>query len=199
MWNRVSMFLAFGGIFVAGFLSLSHILNVTIPCGPSHGCDIVDRHALSKWFGLPVAYYGLVAYLALALLSIVRLSPDVDLRRAAIRFGMFISGVGSLVSFYLIYTSLVIIQATCYWCLASAAIMCLLFLSHAFLAQAEDIGSGSIRSEKWPLVIAVLLCAGGLSSRVWNLHDIATNAVTKIDWSRDYKTIEDLIPKDNPH
>lgn len=199
LWNRIAIFLAFAGIFVAGFLSLSSLMNVTIPCGVGHGCDEVARSPYSKWFGLPVAYFGLLAYLALAALSIVRATADVGLRRAAVKAGLLISGIGSLISFYLIYTSLFTINATCTWCISSALIMILTFLTHAVLSQTDDVSAGSVRTERGYIAVFALLALVGLGFRFASLNDVANNALNgggKIDPTKDIKTIEELVPKD---
>ena len=70
--NRVISLLTFGGIFVAGVLSVSKYLKVIPPCGGSDGCFTVANHPSSMWFGIPVAYIGLLTYLGLAALAIGR-------------------------------------------------------------------------------------------------------------------------------
>jgi protein-disulfide isomerase len=133
--NRVSLVLAFAGVFVAGVLSLGHALNVSLPCGAARGCDAVAAHATSKWFGTPVAYFGLAAYLALAALAIFRTMSGPVKGRSLYLAGLGLSGAGALLSFYLTYVSLSVIQAMCLWCLASAAIMTLSFVVHALIVQ----------------------------------------------------------------
>jgi protein-disulfide isomerase/uncharacterized membrane protein len=191
------MILAFAGIFVAGFLSLSSYMNVTIPCGISHGCDTVARSPASKFLGLPVAYYGFLGYLTLAALAVVR-SVSVKYNPLARTLGLLISIVGTLVSFYLIYISIFDIRATCIWCIASATIMTLSFFFHGMLAQSDVPEHLHVRGDRIWIGVLALLAIGGLGMRVVDLDTMSKDSVQNLDALQNMKT-EDAIPKDHPH
>ena len=57
--------LAFG---VSLFLSISHYLDLTVPCSITHGCEIVLTSKYSIFLGLPLAVWG-VAYSAAVIFS----------------------------------------------------------------------------------------------------------------------------------
>lgn len=136
--------LAFAGLFVAGVLSLSHVLNIVPPCGASGGCETVANHPSSKWFGVPVAYFGFLAYLALAALGAARSYQGIARSRRLIGLGFAISAVGTVVSLILTFYAISVIRATCTWCLASAGIMVLNLVAYAIFAQrAADLKQGS--------------------------------------------------------
>jgi protein-disulfide isomerase/uncharacterized membrane protein len=191
--NRISLVLAFAGIFIAGFLSLGSILNVSIPCGGSGGCDAIATHPLSKWFGLPVAYYGLAGYLLLTVLAVMRgMNSDMRLRWV----GLWISAAGALVSFFLIYISLFVIQQTCPWCVASAITMTLLFITHGLLVQAESPTAGGSVDRILPAILGLSVLVG-LVGFGMDLNKRKGFGAEVIDAAREMK-IEDLL-QDNPH
>ncbi|MCB8932207.1 MAG: vitamin K epoxide reductase family protein [Fimbriimonadaceae bacterium] len=139
-WNRITLVLAFAGLFVAGVLSLSHVLNIVPPCGASGGCETVANHPSSKWFGVPVAYFGFLAYLVLGALGAARSYQGVGRSRRLIAVGYALSAVGTVVSLVLTFYAISVIRATCLWCLASAGIMVLNMAAYAILAQrAADV------------------------------------------------------------
>lgn len=135
--NRINIALAFGGIFVAGALSASHIMRIELPCGPARGCAQVAMHPSSYWFGVPVAFFGLAAYLTVLFLLAYRAFKGLPQTRRVGQIGFGITLVGSAISVWLTIVSWTVINALCPWCLASAAIMIALFLVHAFSLQIE--------------------------------------------------------------
>src|SRR6266567_2379209 len=59
---------AFGGLFAAGMLSAGHILKLPVPCGRSSGCVAVASDPSSRFAGIPIAFFGVVAYVAILFL-----------------------------------------------------------------------------------------------------------------------------------
>jgi uncharacterized membrane protein/protein-disulfide isomerase len=191
--NRLCLLLSFAGMAVALFLGLSYIMNVTIPCGPAHGCDIVARSPYSKWFDIPVAFFGLGGYIMLAALGIFRaFSGSQPKRRLATIAGLVVSGIGTLVSFYLIFTSLFTIRATCIWCMASAAIMTILFLTHAMLMQAEDNWKNEPKREGMFIGVFAVFALLIIGFRFVDLQKTKYDTGV-IDPTRNQK-IEDFVP-----
>lgn len=143
--NRISIVLGSIGLFVAGYLSLGHLLKISLPCGVSHGCDVVALHPSSYLTGnsvdggIPVAYLGFAGYLALTLIAIFRGLKGPQNTRPMIVLGFLGSAVGTIYSGYLTYTALYVIHATCIWCLASATVMVLTTVVHAAMLQADPV------------------------------------------------------------
>lgn len=139
--NRVLIILAWAGIFVAGFLTLSHFLKFEPPCAIGTAkCGVVLNDPRAFWFGLPVAIYGLGAYVAFTILSALRTWPNVENMALVIRLGLILAGVGTAIQLYLQYVALAQIGARCDWCIASAVIMGLTLIFHGLLSQ-KDVGS----------------------------------------------------------
>lgn len=136
--------LGYAGMFIAGFLSLGHLLKISLPCGPTKGCDTVATHSSAYLTGnpidggFPVAYLGFLGYLFLTALAVYRGSTGRESSRPLATIGFFASLLGALYSGYLIYTSINVIHATCIWCMASAATMVLTAIVSAGLLQADQ-------------------------------------------------------------
>ena len=131
LFLKAIVVLAFAGLFVAGALSASKIWNLGLPCGAAHGCDLVNNHPSSRWFGVPVAYVGFLGYLLIAGLALLRSGMEAAKARPFALAGYVVSGFGALASVGLQIYSFAVIQATCLWCLTSAALMLLLVFCHA--------------------------------------------------------------------
>ena len=59
---------AFGGLLAAGVLSAGHILKLPVPCGSSNGCVAVASDPSSRFTGIPIAFFGVGAYVAILFL-----------------------------------------------------------------------------------------------------------------------------------
>ena len=122
------LLLVLAGIGVASYLSYAYLLNQSIVCGESQGCDLVAQSSYSRMFGIPIAVFGLLAYIVLLMLLLVRGRVREGLE-AYVPLGMFgISLSGLLFSAYLTYLESYVILAVCKWCVASALIMAALFV-----------------------------------------------------------------------
>lgn len=132
---RVIIVLAFAGLFVAGALSVGKLFNFSLPCGAEHGCDTVNSHPSSRWFGVPVAYIGFIGYLLIGGLAILRTQAPIKRAASYALTGYLVTAFGAITSVALQVYSLTVIKATCFWCLTSAAIMVLLLFFHALEYQ----------------------------------------------------------------
>ncbi len=121
--------LALFGFLLAMYLWLWKIgLLGGIACGTG-SCEAVQFSEHAVMFGIPVAFFGVVGYLGLLITSLAGLQPAwIDRREPAILLAT-ISGVGVAFSGYLTYLEAVVIEAWCRWCLVSAAIIGMIFLT----------------------------------------------------------------------
>ena len=158
--NHVSTVLSFIGVFIASVLSMAHLWARSIPCGEDNGCGIVANNPASMLAGVPVAYLGLGAYVVLALLSIVRTLRGLGATKAIGIGALAVSGIGALFSFYLQFISFTQIHAVCYWCLASAITMSVLFLVQAGIAQMDIPKSAGASEGGLVFVVGLLLLTG---------------------------------------
>jgi len=115
--RRTALVLSVLGTGVAGYLTFIHLLALDAVClGGGGGCARVQASDQAELLGVPVAALGLGAYVVLVVTSLLRTE------RARIAAALT-ALVGFGFSAYLTYQSLAVIDATCQWCLASAALM----------------------------------------------------------------------------
>jgi len=121
--------LALVGIAIATYLWL-HAIGVVgeLKCGTG-GCEIVQASSYAHLFGIPVAFYGVVAYVALFGISVAGSQPALVARAWPTRWLVAISGAGFLFTVYLTSLEAFVIHAWCRWCLASAAVITATFIT----------------------------------------------------------------------
>jgi protein-disulfide isomerase/uncharacterized membrane protein len=127
-----AVLVAFGGLFAAGVLSAGHILNLPVPCGSNSGCVAVASDPRSRFAGIPIAFFGVVGYIAFLFLLLY-----LDKIRWARFVLVALTTVGTILSARLLFYAHFVIHATCYWCAASAVAMTILFLISIGLWRAQ--------------------------------------------------------------
>lgn len=147
-------------------------MGITPPCGMAGGgCQKVQNDPSSSWFGIPVAHFGVIAYILLLTLTLASMFvPNVP-KRTALRLGFLVSGLGAIISLGLQIYAFSVIKAQCEWCLASAASMCVVFVLHALLMQRFSSLEEDIRPRKKldigliaVLLLGTVLAIGPVSS-----------------------------------
>lgn len=123
--------ISFIGLFDAFYLSAQKYLGTIPPCFITTGCDTVTRGPYSVLFGIPLAYLGLLYYIALFFLSVLYFNTDKKL--PTIKALNFISGFGFLFSIYLVYLQIFVIEALCIYCIISATTTTLIFILSCYL------------------------------------------------------------------
>jgi protein-disulfide isomerase/uncharacterized membrane protein len=173
--NRILIVLGYVGMFISGFLSLGHLLKISLPCGVTKGCDVVATHPTSYLFGnstdggLPVAYLGFFGYLLLTLIALFRSIKGIGNTKRLATIGFVLSAAGALYSGYLTYVSIDVIHALCIWCLASAGTMILTAMVYAVMIQSDRTegatrnGIDKILAGVLTVAVAVGLVGGGSS------------------------------------
>ena len=127
--NISLIILAIGGILTSSYLiSKRRSLN-TIVCPLGGACEEVLTSKYSKTFSikndiLGVLYYSYTLIFAISLFFV---------GAAFIKYEIVISGGALLFSLYLVFVQAKILNAYCFYCLVSAGINLLIFLSIAFL------------------------------------------------------------------
>ena len=102
---------------------------------PSHpmvcvgtGCDAVRASTYATLLGRPVPVYGVVGYLALAILIFAEALLSASLARLVRYTILTFTAIGFLFSVYLSYLEGFVIHAWCEWCVVSALTMTSLFI-----------------------------------------------------------------------
>ena len=113
----VVVLLAAAGLVVTGYLSWLKLTGAGAAfCVRGSGCDVVQSSRYASFLGVPTALWGSLLYAALGVLGWMGLNP----RNWQIAFALTAGGVGF--SAYMTFLSLFVVEATCVYCLASAAI-----------------------------------------------------------------------------
>lgn len=120
--------LAMGGVILAIYLSLYKLGMISELTCAVGSCETVQLSRWADFLGVPVAVWGVGAYLAVLVLALVGLQPSyVESRTISwLLVGLNTWNVGF--SAYLTYVELYVINAICMWCVASAVLMLLLFI-----------------------------------------------------------------------
>ena len=121
----IGTFLATFGIGVATYIAIADSGGGSPVCiAGGHGCQAVAESSYSHLAGVNIAIFGIGGYVVLLVCAL--------LRGDAFRMTAFIvSLIGFGYSLYLTYLELFTIDAICQWCVASAVLMTLLFLTNA--------------------------------------------------------------------
>ena len=123
-YRQAIALLALVGLFVALYLWL-HALGFggAIKCGASGGCETVQTSPWAVFLGLPVAFYGVVGYLAILIVALMALRPAALTKKSWSVTLLGLATLGVLFTGYLTYLELFVIHAICRWCVGSAAII----------------------------------------------------------------------------
>jgi protein-disulfide isomerase/uncharacterized membrane protein len=192
--HRTMLAAAFVGLFSASVLGVAHVLDLPVPCGGSRGCATVAAHPSSKWFGVPVAFLGVAAYLAeIALLA----RPAFGRRARLVAF--LLAGFGTFTSAGLLIYSQLVIHATCPWCVASGIAMTVMFIAGAVLFRSEQSITGVRSRLVWSLGLATSLAIGiqaGRMERAASLPPISAERLATLSPAQLLKSANSVGPMD---
>jgi uncharacterized membrane protein len=125
--------LAAAGILLTAYLTLVAWFGKTPAfCTADSGCDLVQQSRWAKLLGVPIAFWGLLTYAVIA-----RLVWRLRARPSAWRWALTVAAVGAGVSWYLTAVSVLVIEATCAWCLTSFGLANALFVLLLFRRPAH--------------------------------------------------------------
>lgn len=127
--------LSFAGASIAGTLWWKDRIHQDVPCSADGGCEIVAASAWSHvtllvWHHVPVALLGLLGYLLLLTVSMLRLGMESEAWNNRLhRLTWLLAAGGTAYSWYLQWIAHARIGAFCVWCRSSAIVMTVLFLT----------------------------------------------------------------------
>ena len=131
-WLVALMFLSLFGVADSVYLLLKHRGSMPLTSGsggsafcPTRGCDVVNQGEYAEVGGVPLAAIGLAGYLTILGLSVLTATRR---DRRAVQVIVILSGVGLIVSAYLVYLQVAVIKAICSWCVVSAFTMVSIFI-----------------------------------------------------------------------
>ncbi len=120
--------LALVGSGVAGYLTYVHWFNKSIACAGFYTCETVAQSDYAWIGGVPVAFLGLLGYLAILAVSLFWLTTGDRFQNRPLLLVWGMSVAGFAYSAYLTYVELFVIDAVCIWCATSAIVMTAVFL-----------------------------------------------------------------------
>jgi uncharacterized membrane protein len=126
------------GIVISSYLTWAHFTNSSVICTADHSCDTVQHSSYAQFppnWGIPVSILGLIGYLGFGTLGVMRLrlaQAPAGLawkRRGQLDMALFVGTLGGVIfSGYLTAMELWVINAVCWWCVASAITITVLFI-----------------------------------------------------------------------
>jgi uncharacterized membrane protein len=125
--------LALVGLANATYIYQSDIQGAPLICdigSLSSGCNIVATSEYAYFLGVPVALFGAFFFGIVFILAVIDIFVGDSMLRRSLRW---ISVVGVLVSIYLTFIQIFILQASCMYCFSSSTISLLIFLASFFL------------------------------------------------------------------
>ena len=143
-YRQAIALLALVGLFVALYLWL-HALGFggAIKCGASGGCETVQTSPWAVFLGLPVAFYGVVGYLAVLIATLVSLRPAALAQPGWDRLVLGLASLGVVFTAYLTYVELFLIHAICRWCVGSAVIITAIWVVAVRALKSREWGMGN--------------------------------------------------------
>jgi len=103
---------AVAGIAVSAYLTWVHYHPGALVCTSGGGCETVQHSHYAVLLGVPIALYGLIAWVAV--LGLV--AWDTELARALVA-AIAVSALGFAA--YLVILQLIVIHAVCVWCVVN--------------------------------------------------------------------------------
>ena len=120
--------LALAGIFISLYLTLYKIGVIGELSCSIGSCETVNSSKWARFFGFPVAAWGLLFYLdvfAIAFIGTLARFENEPLISAVL---VFEAAIGVLFSAWLTYLELGVIHAICIWCVTSAVVVTAILL-----------------------------------------------------------------------
>lgn len=112
--------LAVVGICIALYLTLYKVGVIGVLSCSIGSCETVNTSKWSMLMGIPIAAWGLAAYVALLLLAMIGSGESREESVPIARMLVALAGWSVLFSAWLTYLELFVIHAICIWCVTSA-------------------------------------------------------------------------------
>ncbi|REJ97215.1 MAG: hypothetical protein DWQ34_02510, partial [Planctomycetota bacterium] len=133
--------LAVLGLIIGVYLTSVSFSQSGLPlgCGSGSGCDEVLRSRWSNLFGVPVGAPAVLVYLAIIVCSVLVTRPAGSAARRCGRFGLIaLATLVALSAVWFIGLQLLVLRATCPWCMAEHAVGLLTAAASFWLAMTQS-------------------------------------------------------------
>lgn len=129
--------LSFLGFVDSTYLTITHYKNIIPPCTITNGCEKVLSSNFAVIFGIPMAAYGIVYFIASIAFNVLLFQ-----RRKNIwlkRIFMIFNSSGVVAAVILLVIQFLIIKALCQYCMLVELILFLLFTLCVFLLNRRKL------------------------------------------------------------
>jgi len=133
--TRSFMLLAFLGFIDTMYLTANHYFGVPLQCGGSRGCETVTTSVYAYFYGTPIALFGTLYYLGIFFGSLLASEYR---SYTFLKYVSVATIIGLMVTIYFMIIMFGVLNAMCYYCIASAITSTALFA----------IGYGTLLKEK---------------------------------------------------
>ena len=132
------LFFAFCGFLDSFYIARNEANNMPLFCNITglSGCTIVAASQYSHFFGIPIAEYGMLFYASIFFAAVLELALFDRLLR---RILQIISYVGIAASVYFTFLEVFVIHALCIYCVVSALITLLIFITASLLEPVKKV------------------------------------------------------------
>ncbi|PIR76613.1 MAG: hypothetical protein COU32_01165 [Candidatus Magasanikbacteria bacterium CG10_big_fil_rev_8_21_14_0_10_42_10] len=125
-WAVFFLIISLLGFVDSTYLAVKKLSGSPVTCTIVHGCDTVTSSSYSEIFGIPVALFGSLFYLAILVLSIAYLDKKKERLLSCISK---LTWIGLFASIYFMVVQSIILHAYCIYCIGSAITSTLLFIT----------------------------------------------------------------------
>ncbi len=113
------------GFLDAAYLTMKHFQGISPGCSTVFGCGDVLTSQYSQIAGIPTALLGAFYYLAIIVISLVYINKGDN---KLLKYVSYLTIVGFVFSFFLVYIQLFVIGSICIYCMFSALTSTVLFI-----------------------------------------------------------------------
>ncbi|OGI81672.1 hypothetical protein A3I25_00740 [Candidatus Nomurabacteria bacterium RIFCSPLOWO2_02_FULL_42_17] len=128
----IFLMLAIVGFVESTYLTAEHFRGEIPPCTIVTGCETVLTSKYSTVAGIPVALFGALYYLFLAILAVLFLDKK---QTSILRLIARVTPLGFLASAFFVYLQVFVIKEICVYCMTSAVISTMLFLIGIYIIK----------------------------------------------------------------
>lgn len=118
------------GFLVALYLTVEHLSGQPVKCIILSGCEKVLTSPYSEVFGVPLALFGAVYYFFIFCTSLFFIFGRT---KKLLLAALLATPIGLLASAWFVYLQFFVIKALCIYCMTSALLSAILFLTAAFV------------------------------------------------------------------
>ncbi|MEK7516006.1 MAG: vitamin K epoxide reductase family protein [Patescibacteria group bacterium] len=126
--------LSLGGIIDSGYLFYKHRKKKPLVCPMNHDCSVVTESRWAHIFGIRNEVLGFLFYVGTFVGIFLTISVP-SVAPLIYKFLFAATGIGLLLSFFLVIIQKYVIRNYCFYCLISAVLTALLFLNSIALLK----------------------------------------------------------------